>query len=378
MSQNGNSVKIISQFNWDFSDLKQSERQYSVHFFHPYPAKFIPQIPSRAIKILSKPGDIVLDPFMGSGTTLIEAKYQGLNSIGLDTNPLAVKIAKAKTVSNNKRNMEEISNFLQWLYAIQEREDSIKNDPIDDQLFINSHLWFRKDVESKIKIIIDEFEKFSPEVKNFLQVGLSSILKGISNARMDSIIPILPNEPTYIDRKHYYRIVDNNTRKIPVFNRFYLQLKKMKDAIYEFSQKTDKNLKCKSIVGDSRNLTKYIQYCDLVITSPPYWSAQNYEENQKLSFELYGLNTLKGNEIGRDKNVYLDDMKIVFRQIAKILNGYFVFVMGEDLQNSFHQKLLMLLLDIGFDHIDTAIRKISNQTSRAKIIQKEFIYLLKI
>lgn len=378
MDQNGNSAKIISQFNWDFSDLKQSERQYSVHFFHPYPAKFIPQIPSRAIKILSKPGDIVLDPFMGSGTTLVEAKYQGLNSIGLDTNPLAVKIAKAKTMSNNKRNMEEISNFMQWLHVIQKRENSINNDTIENQLFVNSHLWFRKDVESKIKIIIDEFEKYSPEVKNFLQVGLSSILKGISNARMDSIIHILPNESTYIDRKHYYRLVDNNTRRIPVFNRFYLQLNKMKDAIGEFNQQTDKNSKCKSIVGDSRNLTKYIQYCNLVITSPPYWSAQNYEENQKLSFELYGLRTIKGNEIGKDKNVYLDDMEIVFQQIAKILNGYLVLVIGEDQKNSFHQKLLFILKDIGFNHIDTAIRKISNQTSRAKIIQKEYIFLLNI
>ncbi len=101
--------------DWDFADLKQSERQYGVHFFHHYTAKFIPQIPVRIIKHFGKKDCVVFDPFMGSGTTLVESKLQGFDSYGLDTNPLAVKITQSKTLELNDKRFDEIDNFLKWL-----------------------------------------------------------------------------------------------------------------------------------------------------------------------------------------------------------------------------------------------------------------------
>ena len=66
--------------DWSFADLGMRQTQGSVHFFHHWTAKFIPQIPRRLIGMYARPGDIVLDPFMGSGTTLVEAARMGYDS----------------------------------------------------------------------------------------------------------------------------------------------------------------------------------------------------------------------------------------------------------------------------------------------------------
>lgn len=88
----------LVQMDWDFADLKQADRQYGVHAFHHYTAKFIPQIPSRIIEHFASKNDVVVDPFMGSGTTLVESKLHGCHSYGLDTNPMALKITKVHVV----------------------------------------------------------------------------------------------------------------------------------------------------------------------------------------------------------------------------------------------------------------------------------------
>ena len=84
----------LESIAWDFADAKTG---LGPHAIHPYPAKFIPQIPRTLIKLFH-PGDdsVILDPFCGSGTTLVEASDAGLPSIGIDLNPLASLLAKVK------------------------------------------------------------------------------------------------------------------------------------------------------------------------------------------------------------------------------------------------------------------------------------------
>ncbi len=67
-----------------------------VHGFHSYPAKMHPLTARRAIEALSRPGDLVLDPFCGSGTVLVEARLAGRGAVGIDANPLAVRLAVLK------------------------------------------------------------------------------------------------------------------------------------------------------------------------------------------------------------------------------------------------------------------------------------------
>src|SRR5437868_4039724 len=85
----------LHSVSWDFADARTGD---GPHGIHPYPAKFIPQIP-RALIELYHPGDNspVLDPFCGSGTTLVEACAAKIPSVGIDLNPLATLVAKVKT-----------------------------------------------------------------------------------------------------------------------------------------------------------------------------------------------------------------------------------------------------------------------------------------
>jgi DNA modification methylase len=67
---------------------------YASHDFHAFAAKFPPQLPREFIRFLTKPGDVVLDPMMGSGTTIVEAFLEGRQGIGLDIDPPAIRVHK--------------------------------------------------------------------------------------------------------------------------------------------------------------------------------------------------------------------------------------------------------------------------------------------
>ena len=82
-----------------YLSIPQSETTKFTHSIHAYPAKFIPQIPQRIIEEFSNERHTVLDPFCGSGTTLLEAKILGRDSIGFDINPIGVLTSRVKTES---------------------------------------------------------------------------------------------------------------------------------------------------------------------------------------------------------------------------------------------------------------------------------------
>lgn len=79
--------------DWSF---KSHHPGVYTHSLHRYPAKFVPQIERKLILAFSDPGDVVCDPFCGSGTTLVEAILLGRDAVGIDLNPMAVLNAKTK------------------------------------------------------------------------------------------------------------------------------------------------------------------------------------------------------------------------------------------------------------------------------------------
>src|SRR5205823_8637266 len=87
-------LEHLTAIDWDFAGAKTN---YLTHGIHPYPAKFIPQIPNALIQELSSIGDTVADIFCGSGTTLVEALTLKRHALGIDANPLACLISRAKT-----------------------------------------------------------------------------------------------------------------------------------------------------------------------------------------------------------------------------------------------------------------------------------------
>ncbi len=98
--------------------LSKSPSQGFTHTFYKYPARFSPEFARAAINAFSQPGDVVLDPFMGSGTTLVEALIAGRHGIGTDINPLAYFLAEVKTTTLTPDDYDAI---LKWTKTILPR-----------------------------------------------------------------------------------------------------------------------------------------------------------------------------------------------------------------------------------------------------------------
>src|SRR5262245_725784 len=83
----------------------------STHDFYRYPARFSPPFARAAIDLFSKPGDTVLDPFIGGSTSLVESMASGRNAVGLDISQLAVFLARVKTTMLPNSDLEAVHNW---------------------------------------------------------------------------------------------------------------------------------------------------------------------------------------------------------------------------------------------------------------------------
>ena len=103
------SVGKLEDTDWDFEGENTT---FLTHSIHPYPAKFIPQIPATLIDELSEPGDLVYDPFIGSGTTLVEALRGNRRALGSDVNPMSALLAKVKATPLSEEQVSLIDPVL--------------------------------------------------------------------------------------------------------------------------------------------------------------------------------------------------------------------------------------------------------------------------
>src|SRR5713226_4726853 len=110
-------ISKLDEIDWDFKDAKTS---YLTHGMHPYPAKFIPQIPNALIQALSSVGETVADIFCGSGTTLVESLILKRNAVGVDANPLACLISRAKTTFLKEGDAELLESIIEHACRLAE------------------------------------------------------------------------------------------------------------------------------------------------------------------------------------------------------------------------------------------------------------------
>lgn len=82
-------------------DFHGQNGNYASHNFHSFPAKFPPSLPRECILALTEIGDVVLDPMMGSGTTVLEAFINGRRGVGFDIDPLSILMSSVKTTIYN-------------------------------------------------------------------------------------------------------------------------------------------------------------------------------------------------------------------------------------------------------------------------------------
>ena len=163
-------------------DFKYEYKQAIAHSIHSYPAKFPAHVPKQIIQNhLRKKGQVILDPFSGCGTTLLEGLINGHNVIGNDINFIGNLIASVKTtiysenhIKNAYKHFQNLSNYN--VYS--------SNRVVD---FYNIDHWFQKNVQKEICFILDKIDKEkSLRLQNLFKVSLSEIIIKVSNQDSDT------------------------------------------------------------------------------------------------------------------------------------------------------------------------------------------------
>ena len=282
---NYQTVKEIIPENVDFDavlSINTNSVTKHTHGFHKYPAKFIPHLPQWAINkyLKNKTSKLILDPFCGSGTTLVESALHGHYSTGIDIDPLSALISKVKTT---KIDVEKLENIVNWF------KNNINNPP--QNLFIPDCItiehWFTKDAINKLSVIrtlinriVDNFgnDVMIKDIQDLFFVCFSSIVRRVSNADNES-------QKTYVSHTKIKKPEE-------VFTLFLSQLDYFVERITLFS--SNSNLKSSKIIVSSsaESLPDLLQLekADLAITSPPYIKAIDYIYNQMV--ELFWIGDL--------------------------------------------------------------------------------------
>jgi DNA modification methylase len=295
--------QIVQNFKKNLDSAKL-EKRLGMHSFHRYYGKLIPAIPRTAIRMFTKTNDLVFDPFSGSGTTSLEAKFFNRDFLGLEINPLSVQISKVKTNNYNPMILTNISSLLEEKCREDKKPVSEKEIPF----CINRDHWFKDFVQRDMVIISRNIQKsVSTYVdKNeeeqyvlFFQCVLSAIVKQVSNADTATVFPGISKRVRKLE-------AEGKIHK-DVFATYFRGVKKRIGYVKELSgcAKIPSFLICDS---SNIDLSEYKGKASLIVTNPPYISSVRYAETLKL--ELYWMGIVKNSQeytklqesmIGNDK-----------------------------------------------------------------------------
>lgn len=178
--------------SWSFAECTTKQTTAFTHGYHKYPAKFIPPLAAKLIEEYSKPGDLVGDPFMGSGTTLVEALLLMRRAVGTDINPLAWLIAKAKTTPIDP---DKLAKSLAKLFVgLEVNSQGALISPLLAQVPPLEHeridYWFTEPNRRELAVVLYLINQEPDEaVRIFFLCGFSNVLKNCSRWLMRSSKP---------------------------------------------------------------------------------------------------------------------------------------------------------------------------------------------
>lgn len=328
--------KLGQDLNWalSFEQYKESETTKHVHRLHPYKGKFIPQLVEYFLdshtdsfkkEVYFKPGDIVLDPFSGSGTTMVQATELGIHSIGIDisafnafisngkvakydlidvqteinriTRALKIFLQNSKTVEFEEELLSELNIFNNKFFPVPDYKLKVKNGELDEKTYgekkaaeflpIYERLikkysielqqgrsdtfldkWYFKHVRDEIEFVHSEINKIkNPRTQKILKIVLSRTMRSCrATTHSDLATLVEPVTTTYYCKKH---------GKIckPLFSILKWWKTYSRDTIERLAQfdKIRKNVYHYCLTGDSRTIdiiqeltAIYPQFADLI------------------------------------------------------------------------------------------------------------------
>ena len=429
---NNKGTAISVDFSQLVPDVKRTERY--THYIHPYPAKLLPSIPYFFLnteKFCPRNG-VVLDPFCGSGTVLLEAILSGRNALGADSNPIARLISEAKTKYIDADTLHLSLN------CILKKAYKDKLDRLFD--FPNRDYWFTHNAQIQLARLLYAIKAIkNHSIKVFYLTCFSNIVKKASYADPRIYVPVKIKPERFHDRPALFNQLIKKSESLKDINVYDL----FKAVSLENIQRvgTLESVSCENTVNlvssDARFLSKKIggkerledESVDLVLTSPPYAGAQKYIRSSRLSLNWLGMGdsscikNLESKNIGRecfDKNellinktgvidadylidkiktidktracivsTYLNEMRKAIKESYRVLKkgGFMILVVGSNKVCGYDFNTPLFLNKIAEEfgmqtelQLVDSIKKygmITIRNTTASIIESEYIIVLK-
>lgn len=393
---NEDAAKMLASCDWTCEGEKTV---FLSHNLHPYPAKFIPQIPASAIEMFSEKGDTVWDIFGGSGTTALEAMMRGRNCISTDLNPVGYCIGMAKTAVLDKEDKKELENIISELGVYESMPSEFTKWCIENAVVISTETpaipkldkWFCKDAVNGLAFLkwYIKRQDVSDNVKNVLTAAFSRTVNLASNQEGETYYRAV--EKTLSDGETvsmFLKSLRTNVRKIQEMNDALppQPVPSIRFVVMDVSEEiSDDYIRENSI--------------DLIVTSPPYPKALDYCVYHRFRLFWLGYNPrlLRKREIGshlnyqqkgNDPSVFEEEMLPVMKNAHRALKkGHFaVFVLGDAMYNgeiyNTAEKIGTLAEKEGFDIVWIGERPLPehkrfNQIKKKRMVSERILVLKK-
>jgi hypothetical protein len=315
-SQEALYAEIDLELSWSERQLPQAERTKHVHRLHPYLGKFIPQLVEVFLRRHFAPGQCVYDPFIGSGTTLVEANGFGADAVGCDISAFNCLLSRVKTARYSLGSLE-----MSLRTTLEEARRMGPADIADASSWLRQ--WFAPQALGELLRYRDVAQqRLDGDAGDVAKVILSRAARSARlTPHFDLDFPRVPVQGPYHCHKH-----KRECRPVEEADKF----------LGRYTSDTVRRLRAFAPVQTDRRvdvLHADSRTVDLgsrpsgVITSPPYPGLIDYHEQHRYAYELLGLEDKRSQEIGAAEagtnklsiRQYVDDMIAVFRRTGEQL-----------------------------------------------------------
>lgn len=357
---------------WDFSKTFST----GIHKISAYPATMVPDMQNELIRLIRlEDGSIenILDPFHGSGVTLVEGEKNGLKPIGIDINPLANLITTVKLQGVNKNYIKSANTRLKKLL-----QNSTFN--FETHSFNNIEKWYREDfiyTFSKIRSAIKQ-EKYK-YIRQYYWVCLINVLKKYSNTRSSTFklhIKTQEDIESMVNRieEDFFHNIETYFQYLPEYSKekkINIVIGKSEEVLSKFDDYSIDLICTSPPYGDNSTTVTYGQYSML----PLYWIDKkdlgNFDENLIENYSSIDSNSLGGNfkrsRFEFDSKILENYLSMIspdkHRKVKNFISDYFE-VLNELVRILRKEKYLVLTL---------GNRRVDNRVLPLSAITEEFL-----